>query len=207
MAFVFWLCFIIGGTVLVCQFLLTLLGLTDADDFDTPDDGADFDGDAGGADHDGHGHAGHGSNWFFGVITFRTVIAALAFFGLGGLAARSTPLGHGEPILTVLIAVACGLGAMYGVHWMMQSLHRLKAEGTVRIESAMGRPGSVYLRIPGQRAGSGKVTLALQGRTVEYQATTSGETLPTGAKIIVVGIVGPETVEVELAPEPETSNV
>jgi hypothetical protein len=206
MAVIFWICFVIGGTVLVCQFLLTLLGLTDADDFDTPEEGADFDADAGADQSDGHGHH-HGSDWFFGVITFRTVIAALAFFGLGGLAARSTPMGQNEPILTVVIAVAAGLAAMYGVHWMMQSLHRLKAEGTERIEAAIGQQGSVYLRIPGQRAGSGKVTLALQGRTVEYQATTAGEMLPTGAKIIVVGIVGPETVEVELAPEHETSNV
>ena len=36
----------------------------------------------------GHAH-GHGSTWMFGVISFRTVVAALTFFGLAGLASLS----------------------------------------------------------------------------------------------------------------------
>ena len=34
------------------------------------------------------------------------------------------------------------------------------------------RRGTVYLTIPGQKAGAGKVTLCLQNRSVEYQALT-----------------------------------
>ena len=41
----------------------------------------------------GHSH-GHGSTWMFGVISFRTVVAALTFFGLAGLAHRSAGLAE-----------------------------------------------------------------------------------------------------------------
>jgi hypothetical protein len=57
----------------------------------------------------------------------------------------------------------------------------------------------VYLRVPAAKAGTGKVHLMLQNRTVEYQAVTVGAELPTGAPIRVVGVVNSDTVEVEAA--------
>ena len=43
--------------------------------------------------------------------------------------------------------------------------------------------------------GAGKVQVSVLSRTVEYKATAK-EALPTGAKIVVVAIVGSDTVEV-----------
>jgi hypothetical protein len=40
---------------------------------------------------------------------------------------------------------------------------------------------------------------------MEYEALTSQGDLPVGAKIVVVDVVGPDTVEVELVPEPQRS--
>ena len=57
----------------------------------------------------------------------------------------------------------------------------------------------MYLRIPGAKAGAGKVHLMLQNRTVEYQAVTAGAELPTGAPVKVVAVVNSDTVEVEAA--------
>jgi hypothetical protein len=197
MGTLFLVCAVIGTTVMLCQFALTLLGITDVDDFDVPH--VDPAGDLGG-DMDAHGHHAHdhGSHWLFGVISFRTVVAALAFFGLSGLAAQSYGLTPGwKPLL---IALAAGWAAMYSVHWIMRTLFRMKSEGNVRIEYSVGKAGNVYLRIPANRAGSGKITLNMQNRTMEYQAVTAGDALPTGANIVVVGVVGPDTVEVEMAP-------
>jgi hypothetical protein len=201
MATLFLVCAVIGVTVMLCQFALTLLGITDVDDFDVPHVHADADVAAadghGDASHDQHGHD-HGSHWLFGVISFRTVIAALAFFGLAGKAAQSA--GLRPDWAPLVIALAAGFAAMYAVHWIMRTLFRMKSEGTARIEYSVGKAGNVYLRIPANRTGSGKITLNLQNRTMEYQAVTSGEALPTGANIVVVGVVGPDTVEVQLAP-------
>jgi hypothetical protein len=185
---------ILGGTVLLCQFVLTVTGLSDADDFD---DGSHVDASVDHLEaghHDVHPH--HGPNWFFGVITLRTVTAALTFFGLTGLALGS---GGVQPTPTLLWSVGAGIAALYLVHWMMRSLALLRAEGTVRIDQAVGAVGSVYVRIPGENSGRGKVQLTLQGQTVELSATTEHGPLSTGARVVVTRVTGPDAVEVTAA--------
>ena len=137
--------------------------------------------------------AQHGTTWLFGILTFRTVTAALAFFGLCGLAAQAAEASTAN---TLLVAAAGGATAMAAVYWMMRGLRELGAEGTVRIQRALGQHGSVYLRIPGNDSGSGKIQINLQNRTMDYLAVTSGPELPTGTKVVVVGIVNPTTLEV-----------
>lgn len=196
----------VGGTFLLCQFVMTLLGMGGHEmPPDLPDD-VPHDFHFGHADgHDG-GHSSesgddhHDSSWFFRMISFRTLVAALTFFGLAGLAGSSAEL---PPELALVIALAAGAGAMYGVHWLMQSLYRLRADGTVRIQRAVGQSATVYLRIPANKSGVGKVHLNLQNRTMEYEAMTSHELLPVGAKVVVVDVLGPDTVEVEPAVEAE----
>ncbi len=208
MTAVFIVCAAIGGTVLVVQFVMALIGLGgDAFDIDVSGDvGHDFSGDFHGdvdGDFQGETHPldhldipdGHvSSTWLFGIISLRTVVAALAFFGLAGLWAETT--GASAPSV-LLVAVAAGAAAMMGVYWMMRGMRKLQADGSVRIQRSVGRHGNVYLRIPGNRSGSGKIQFNLQNRTMEYSAITSGPDLPTGAKVVVVGVVNPTTLEVQ----------
>ena len=193
-------CAIVGGTLLLGQFLLGLVGFGDHHDA-----GGDHDfHDTGG--HDTHGeHGDHDTqhSWFVGVLTVRSVVAALTFFGLAGLA--STVNFQHEPPLSLAFAVAAGAGALFGVAYLMRTLHRLRSDGTVRIERAVGRSGTVYLTIPGEKAGVGKVTLNLQNRTVEYQALTPHQQLPTGSKVVVTAVLGPDTVEVAPVDSPVTT--
>jgi hypothetical protein len=173
--------FLVCAILLVCQVLAGFLGF-----------GAEHD--AGGLDHD-QGD-GHHDNGFLKMLSVRTVTAAVLFFGLGGLTAGY--YGADDPTAFGLAALA-GLGALYAVSALMDGLAGLKADGTARVDGAVGRTGTVYLRVPAGRAGPGKVHLALQNRTVEYQAVTGGAELPTGAAVKVVAVVGPDTVEVEAA--------
>ena len=95
------------------------------------------------------------------------------------------------------MAVAAGAAAMFAVYGMMRGLQELRAEGTVRIHRALSQHGTVYLRVPGNQSGSGKIQLNLQNRTMEYLAVTSGPELPTGTRVVVVGVVNPTTLEVQ----------
>ena len=197
----FLVCAIVGGTLIACQFLLGLLGL--AGDHDVGDHGGLDHGDAdhGGADHlagqeagaHEHGASGHGSSWFLSMLTLRTVSAAAAFFGLTGLAAHHAGM---DDVPTTALAAGAGAAAFCLVGWLMRFLHRLNVDGTARIERAVGCRGSVYLRVPGAKAGLGKVHVSVVNRLLEYQAVTAQHDLPAGAPIVVVGIVGPDTVEV-----------
>ena len=150
MVTIYLVCAVLGGTVLVCQFVLTLVGIGG----EAADDFGDAGGDAVGDDvGDDFADDGHGSSWFFGVLSFRTLVAALTFFGLVGMATSSSEISPG---VSLGAAVAAGLAAMYAVHWMMLALHRLQGEGTVRVERAVGKTGTVYLTIPGGKSGTGK---------------------------------------------------
>jgi len=208
MFYVFVVCAAIGGTILVFQFVLTMIGLGgEAFDLDVPDGDVDvdldFDADVDAPSDADLGHDAHvGSSWLFGVISFRSIVAALAFFGLAGLTAQSAEL---SPVKTLLVAVAAGAAAMYGVYWMMRGLKSLRSEGTPRIQRAVGRHATVYVTIPGEQSGAGKIQMNVQSRTMEYLAMTSGEKLAPGSKVVVVGLITPTTVEVEPVLEPETS--
>ncbi len=199
---------LIGGTFLACQFVMTVLGLASETGFahDVPTDHH-----WGGDHHLGDSHAGTSSDpgtheeswstWIFGIISFRTVIAALAFFGMAGMAASSAGM---DVIVTFLLAVAAGWTAMYGVHWLMRVLTRVRSDGTLRIQQALGEHGNVYVPIPPAGEGVGKVQLRMQDRIVELKAVTPGKLrLPTGAMVVVTDIVGGDTVVVEPG-QPET---
>jgi len=212
MTTIFLFCALVGGTILVCQFALTLMGLGGHDMVDAGHGGLDLGHDAGpdmahDFAHDAAGHdtgAGdsetedaahqHSSTWLFGVISFRTLVAAATFFGLAGMASNAASLSWATQLL---IALACGVGAMYLVHWLMSLMYRLSEDNTVRINRAVGREGMVYLPVPAGKTGPGKIQLRLQGRMMEYEAVTSAASgLPTGARVVVVGVVGGNLLEV-----------
>ncbi len=195
MEILFLICAVAGGVVMLCQFVMSLAGFGGEHDV-----GIDHHIDLGAHDseihdHDGGEHPDSGSTWFVHVLSFRALVAAATFLGLGGMAASSNPV---TAPLALPIGLAAGAAAMVGVAWMMRTMHGLQAEGTVRIEAAVGTMGSVYLTIPGARAGVGKVTVKVQNRTMEYAAVTGHqEALRTGMPVVVIGIAGPDTLEVE----------
>lgn len=218
----FLVCVAVGGTILLVQVAMTFLGMAGHDaaggdfhgdvggDFHA-DAGGDLHGDAGGDVHGaGDAHGGHDAghtadadhyySWFFRAVSLRTLTAGVTFFGVGGMAAQSADVP--SPVV-VVVALACGAAAFYGVYWVMQSLYRLQHEGTARVQRAVGQHASVYLRIPAHESGAGKIQVNLQNRTMEYLAMTSGDAIPTGAKVVVVDVLTPDTVKVELVTEPE----
>lgn len=183
---------IVGGTVLLCQFLLSVLGAGDHHDVD--------------AGHDFHGGEhlvdGHDTSRLVGVLSLQTIAAALTIFGLSGMAATGQQMTASGALLVGLGGAA---GTVLLVSWTMGQLYQLKADGTARIERSIGKCGTVYLTIPEKRSGIGKVTLSLQNRTVEFQAVTAQEKLPTGAKVVIVNVISSDTVEVAPA-EPERND-
>jgi hypothetical protein len=207
---------VVGGTVMVCQFLLTMLGLgddgtdigdgdvggdvgVDAGDFDAA---GDFDGDfdIDGDHHTAMHHAADadidhpGSTWLFQMLSFRTVVAALTFFGLGG--AWSSSSGHGAA-QSLAIGVLAGTAAMYGMYRLMRAIYDLQSSGNVDIRNAVGKPAKIYIPVPPVGTGKGKIQITLQGRTMEYEAVSDAtETLSTGENVVVENVIGSDIVKV-----------
>ena len=175
---VYVLCALFGGTLVVLQFLLMMVGF-----------GGDTESDFGDAtDHSS-------SADIFKMLSLRTVVAGVAFFGLGGLAGLT---GGTTPAVSVIIAVVSGLVAIYAVYYLYWSVARLKEDGSLSEKTLVGSTGSVYTRIPPAKTGVGKVLICQQGRTVEYEAVTAGDELKATTPIAVVAIVSSTIVEVAL---------
>jgi membrane protein implicated in regulation of membrane protease activity len=194
---------VVGGTILVCQFALTLLGLGHDGGGLDHHMGGEFHGDAhmGGDTHVLHAGSSHSdanqhadSTHVFSVISFRTLVAAIAFFGVSGKAALSA--GY-ESATSLILAVIIGVAAMYGMYWLMRVIAGLNSSGNERIGNAIGRRATVYVRKPATRSGAGKVQLSMQNRIVEYQAfTDEAEPLQSGESVEVVDVAGNDTVYV-----------
>jgi hypothetical protein len=182
---VFLVAAVIGGTVMICQFLLSLLGMGD--------DSAEF-GDLDASDLPDANLHHTDSSGLFGVLSFRTLIAAAAFFGVSGKAATSA--GLSQPV-SLTIAILVGLAAMYGMYWLMLGMSKLTSTGNERIGLAIGKHATVYVTIPAIGTGVGKVQMTLQNRTVELLAvSTEDEPLRPGETVEVVNVTNSDTVEV-----------
>lgn len=174
----FLVCALLGGAILLLQLVLGALGAADLDV-----DGGSTSGDAlhGGLD----------------LLSVRALSAGLAMFGVGGLVGMATPLGV---VAGLALATVFGVGSAAAVAYLMRSMLRLEADGTLRIENAIGATARVYLTVPGGRQGAGKVHVTVQGRTVEVAAVTAhDQSLPTGASVVVIDVAGNDVLEV--APE------
>lgn len=197
MSMLYIICATVGSCVLVFQFAMSLLGLSDDGDLAHGELGGEVghdvphDSSAGG--DDAAEHDTHGTTSLFQILSVRTVTAALAFFGLTGLAAESRQVSGGSAFV---LALGAGMVALYGVHFLMQQLFKLRTDGTVRLSRAVGQTATVYVRIPAQGQGVGKVVLTLQNRTVELDAVSDAGEIPAGTEVVIQRLTGAEVVEV-----------
>jgi hypothetical protein len=173
-------CAVAGGTVMLMQLGLNLFGLGGGDDFDAED--ADV------TEPDA-GDSGDGLH----LLSIRTVAGFLTMFGLIGLAGTSGEWGH---VLTLVLAFLAGSTAMLAVASMMRFFRRMSESGTTNVEHAVGKVATVYLRIPGNKAGMGKIQVSVDDRTLELGAITNGDELPTGSQCRVVSMLSNDTFEV-----------
>ena len=79
----------------------------------------------------------------------------------------------------------------------MKTIYGFQSSGNVDIRNAIGVVGKIYVPIPPEGTGKGKVHLTLQGRTLEYEAISGeSDTLPTGENVVVDDILGNDVVKV-----------
>ena len=176
--------------ILLLQTLLLLLG-GDADGH-LEAGGAEGDldgGDPGNLDGEGlpDGNLAEGLN----IFTLRGFVAFFTLFGWGGLWLLQLNV---PTLLALFLAVQMGIAGMVGIALVLRAALRLQSDGTVRIGNAVGLDGVVYLTVPPNGAGTGKVNVTIQERLCEIEAVTREEDpLPTGTPVEIIGTEGPDT--------------
>ncbi len=161
--------------VLVVQTILLLFGIG-GDDIDA--DGVDITGNGIG-DTPGDGGADG-----LALFSLRGIMAMAAVGGWSGLVMYEAGINI---VVTVLLAVAFGFMALVGIAYLMKLAMKLQQNGTLDLGYAIGRVGTVYIPIPAEMKGSGKINLAMQERFIEVDAVTKAERkLATGESVRVI---------------------
>ena len=195
---VLWAVTLSASLVFVIQTIMTFLGAAGDSDFDINSDTdlivdiADGSVDVGGSPEAGEsGQLGTGMN----LLTFRNFINFLIGFGWTAILLKdSVP----ALALRMLIAIVVGVVLVAVVMLLFKWLTNMQQSGNINVyKSAIDCEGSVYLTIPGGRAGEGKVQITINNAVREYAAVTDGPTLKTGARIRVVEVVSANTLLVE----------
>lgn len=125
------------------------------------------------------------------IFTVRGIVAFLVVFGWVGIVMS----GSGVPLwITLPVATIAGFFIMVLLAFLMKLVLKLRSSGNIDNRNAIGTAGKVYLTIPANRTGEGKVQILLQGSFVERNAVTDDEeALPTGSEVVVVGVSGGTT--------------
>ncbi len=173
--------------VLIIQTVMIFLGIGDHGEMDDPSIG-DAVSDIGAEDYDIDAMDS------LHIFTLRGIIAFFVVFGWVGLVMNS----HAVSLwITVPVAVLCGAAIMVALAYLLRAIMRLQSGGNIDNRNALGTSGTVYLTIPAERNGIGKVNILLQGSFVERDAVTdSADAIPTGTEIVVTGLSGQTTLVV-----------
>ena len=197
---VLWAVTLSASLVFVIQTVMTFLGAAGDTDFDIntdmdtagPSDIGDGSVDVGADVETGEsGHLGTGMN----LLTFRNFINFLIGFGWTAILLKDSIPATG---LRMLIAILVGIVLVAIVMLLFKWLTDMQQSGNINVfRSAVDCEGTVYLTIPGERAGEGKVQITINNAVREYAAVTDGPTLKTGQRIRVVEVVSANTLLVE----------
>ena len=166
---IFWGSAIISTVIMLIQTILSLIGMSDLDLEVGVDGGLD---DCSGAD----------------LFTIKNIVNFFVGFGWAGVSLRSYIESY---LLLVLISLLVGVCFVIIFIIIFKQLMKLESNSAVGADACVGRTADVYLRIPANRSGKGKIQLSLNGAAREFDAVTDeSEPIPSGAVVTVKEIVG-----------------
>ena len=199
-------CMAIPATlILIIQTVMLIFGLGGGSDADASDaDGIDYDAtdadadgidyDAMDADVDAEGDDGDAPDTRLdgdgASLRIFTVRGMVAFFAVGGWLGLVLSKGGLASVLVALLALLGGCAAMFLMAVVLRWSLTLQESGNITLSNALFQQAQVYLTVPPNRTGAGKVTLTLQERFLELEAVTDAdEPLKTGESVRVTGII------------------
>lgn len=178
---ILWCIAIASSLIFIIETVLTFIGADvemDMDtDFDVPDGG--FEGDPS-----------------MNLYTFRNLVNFLL-----GMSWTAILLQEQIASKTLLMIIAFAVGALlvFAVMMMFKGLSKMQQSGNIDVyKSAIGCNGKVYLTVPAERKGTGKVQININNSVREYDALTDSEDdLKTGTSIKVTEVLDTNTLLVE----------
>lgn len=182
-----------ASLILLLQTIMSLMGFGDngigLESSDTS--GLDLDGDIElDADMSELPASHDGSNPLdYSTLRLFTVQGLVAFFTVFSWTAIISISSGTHELLGIVIGAILGFAVMVLIAKLIQMSRKLTENGTIDIKNCIGELGTVYIPIPANAAGHGKITLKVQNRFAEFDAITFGcNTLASGSPVRVTDI-------------------
>jgi hypothetical protein len=164
----FWFIAIPTSLIFVIQVIMTFMGVDAADgiepDFDSNLDGADAP---------------------FQLFSLRNLINFLLGFSWTGISFYKI-ISNGP--LLILLSLAVGAFFVYMFFLIIRQIQKLAEDNSFKIANTLNKTADVYLTIPGNKNGKGKIMISVKGAFHELDAMTEKENIPSGSVVKVVRI-------------------
>ncbi len=160
----FWYVAIGASTIFAIQTVTTFIGA---------DSSADFDGDVGSTETP------------FELFSLRNLINFLLGFSWTGISFYTTIENKASLIIASL---AIGLLFLYLFFIIIKQVQKLAQDNSFKIANTLNKTAEVYLTIPENKKGKGKIMISVNGAFHELEAMTENNTIPSGSVVKVVRI-------------------
>lgn len=177
----FWGCALLSSLVFLVQAALTLLGMDGDSDFDLDASSSGDTMDLGGG---------------LSLFSVRSFVNFFVGFGWAGVSFYDI---IPQKVLLYIVAVIVGCGFVWLYFFIRRQAMRLQSDGSIKVKKCIGSYCDVYLRIPGENKGTGKVQISINGSIHEMAAITFGPQLPSNSHVRVVDVLDNDVLVVEKA--------
>lgn len=162
----FWYLALPVSLIFIIQTIMTFIGVDASDGLN-----ADFDGDVSGGDAP------------FQLFSLRNLIHFLLGFSWGGISLYSTISSKALLIFVSFVIGAAFVGMFFLV---LKQVQKLAEDNTFSIDKTVGKTGSVYLRVPADKQGTGIIQISVNGTVHELKALSNSDEILTGSMIRVI---------------------
>lgn len=164
----FWYVAIPTSLIFVIQTIMTFIGADASDGVD-----ADFDSNLTGTEAP------------FQLFSLRNLINFLLGFSWTGISFYNL---IGNPLLLLFVALVTGSLFVFLFFLIISQVQKLAEDNSFRYANTINKTAEVYLNIPANRQGKGKVLISVNGAIHELDAMTENERIAAGTVVKVVKI-------------------
>jgi hypothetical protein len=164
----FWFIAIPASLIFIIQTIMTFVGTDAADGL-----AADFDGDL------------SGSEAPFQLFSLRNLVNFLLGFSWMGISFYN--IVTNKPLLVVLSLVV-GILFVYLFFIIIKQLQKLAEDNSFKIANTLNKTAEVYLTIPENKKGKGKIMVSVNGAFHELDAMTEKDKIQSGSVVKIVKI-------------------
>lgn len=164
----FWLVAIPSSVIFIIQTILTFVGGDASDGLE-----ADFDGDLSGTETP------------FQLFSLRNLINFLLGFSWTGISFYET---ISNSLLLIFISLVVGILFVYLFFIIIRQVQKLAEDNSFKITDTLHKTADVYLTIPENKSGKGKIMISVKGAFHELDAMTENEKIPSGKVVKVIRI-------------------